>query len=76
MGFALSSQMGSLQATYNYTGGPLGAMPPFTPSMHVSATLQLGSWLPPNYNLAECRKLDRPLKLVSGPINVLIMPSQ
>ena len=48
MGFALSSQYAFAQATYNYTGGPLGAMPPFTPSMHVSATLQLGSWLPPN----------------------------
>jgi hypothetical protein len=49
IGFALSSQYAFAQATYNYTGGPLGSLiPPFTTSMHVSATLQLGSWLPPN----------------------------
>ena len=49
IGFALSSRYAFAQATYNYTGGTLsGLVPPFTTSMHVSATLQLWSWLPPN----------------------------
>ena len=49
MSLALSSQPAMAQATYIYTGQNLtGYTAPYTSSSHVTATLQLGNWLPPS----------------------------
>jgi hypothetical protein len=49
VGFALSTQCLFAQAIYNYTGNSYAvAYPPYNTSMSVTATLQVGSWLPPN----------------------------